>query len=143
MSTFTKNIDDVPRGGIIVFDRSTRKYLVIQGMHKGKIGKFGFPKGQKDPTDHDTIATAIREMNEETGVLVSRDLLSESRTFRSRNHVYYYVNADQITIPATFNPTTPEEIANISWMTVSELRMLPESEVNSAMRKWLYRQPRF
>jgi len=143
MSTFTKNMDDVPRGGIILFDKSTRKYLVVQGMHKGKIGKFGFPKGQKDPTDYDTIATAIRETSEETGVLVSRDLLSESRTFRSRNHVYYYVNADQITIPATFNPTTPDEIASISWMTVSEMRMLPESEVNSAMRKWLYRQPHF
>jgi 8-oxo-dGTP pyrophosphatase MutT (NUDIX family) len=142
MSTFTKNLDDVPRGGIILFDRSNRKYLVVQGMHKGKRGKFGFPKGQQDPTDHDTIATAIREMHEETGIFVGRDVLSELRTFRSRNHVYYYVNAEQITIPATFNPTTPEEIAQISWMTVLEMRMLPETDVNSAMRKWLYRQPR-
>ena len=52
--------------GVILLDSNNRVLIVESRNKKGE--KYSFPKGKREEYEHDSIKTAKRELNEETGI---------------------------------------------------------------------------
>jgi len=70
---------DTPVGSVSV------KYRI-----KGTNSKIGIPKGRKDETDIDTIATVLRECNEEIGFNLNADKLRSARSTMAYDYIVYF-----------------------------------------------------
>lgn len=54
--------------GIILYRAGTpRQEPTLLLLHNGATGHWGFPKGRRDDSDAHEVATALREVQEETG----------------------------------------------------------------------------
>ncbi len=78
-----------PRVGIII--KYNDKYLsVFQSASK----LWGFPKGQLQDEDKELIDCGIRELGEETGIVLNKDIFKLTDLIhikRGKHHHYYYV----------------------------------------------------
>ena len=57
---------DVVAAGAVITRRGGREVLLV---HRPKYDDWSFPKGKQDPGEH-VLATAVREVQEETGLRV-------------------------------------------------------------------------
>lgn len=111
----------VKRCGIILQDNRTRQCLLVQGRWSSK---WGFPKGHMEAgeTEEDT---AIRELFEETGVLVHPPL---GMRYRFKNNVYFLMPVDRELIKPFIRDH--REIQNIRWFSEHEMSRLPVERCN-------------
>ena len=73
----------IKKCGIIYFDTTDKKYLLVYGK---KSGKWGFPKGHQE--NNETVEdTAIRELYEETGIKINQSNLTNKLRFKN-----YYIS---------------------------------------------------
>ena len=130
------------RSGIILV--RNRKFLIVRGR---PTMKWSFPKGHVE--DHETDKqTAIRELREETGVVIDISVLDRvpRQSFFGGTVVLYYVEAelfpDEIHFPAVLAPDNPDEIMDVQWYPRWYIRStlyLTQKMVNSTLRQWLDR----
>ena len=94
------------RAGALIYDSETERILLIQSRRM----KWGLPKGSYEDCDG-TIeidgrskpnlrATALREVREETGIIIPPALLDDSSVCRVYRCLYYYVElpVDKVTL---------------------------------------------
>lgn len=75
------------KAGIFIIDETQQKILLVQS--RGNL--WGSPKGSKEVNE--TIKEcAIREVREETGLLIGTNLIDDNNKFIYNNAHYYYLN---------------------------------------------------
>jgi 8-oxo-dGTP pyrophosphatase MutT (NUDIX family) len=86
------------RAGIAVIDKSTGGLLMV---HQLASNNWGVPKGHRDPGETTALQTAIRELEEETGVVATADqfapwviLIDLKYTNGVDLHAYYILPVD-------------------------------------------------
>lgn len=136
------------RAGIIlikVLPDGTSVYLTLKGNNThDSIGKWGFPKGHMELEDkNDPIKTALRELWEETRIVISYEAINPENTFKcDRDTLIFYIvdlkeSAAHIKMPDELRVVDPEEIVRIQWATLEQIIRIPEKDKNSPMRQWL------
>jgi len=115
--------------------------LMLLLVHDTRSGKWGFPKGHREPEDSSDLATATRECYEETGLLpedytIMADVFKVSKGSQSYNF-RYAVLADEKR-KTTVRPGPPHEIAGVQWVPIKQL--LEADNVldgNKYLRTWV------
>ena len=111
---------EVNAGGGLVSNRRG-DYLLIS-----RNGMWDLPKGHQDPGE-DIAVTALREVQEETGILdlEMRDLICVTDHCYRRNDIWHLKHTwwyDMLhTDPADLTPQTEEDITKAAWVAKSSL----------------------
>ena len=112
---------DIVAAGAVVF-RPGREVLLV---HRPKYDDWSFPKGKRDRGEH-IAATAVREVEEETGLRVrlARPLANQHyRTSKGAKQVHYWtgrvVGADDV---AGYAPNA--EVDEVAWVPVDKAAKL-------------------
>lgn len=125
-------------GFILLSPDCTHTLLVNDARSK----KWGFPKGHREKYDLNDLDTAIRECEEETG-LVPTDYTIKSDVFRvskgSQSYLFRYavIHADRMDAIGT-NPDYVHEIRECRWVPIREL--LKANHIydgNKYLRTWV------
>jgi len=123
----TENKEEVFRTHGIIFVSGHGKDLSLL-LVKGKLyeGKayWSFPKGSKDSNRETNAQCAMREMKEETGIVLSTvSKCSVIKRLGLRRSIYYvkHVNKQDY---LTFNIRDKKEIEEVAWKTMEECEQL-------------------
>ena len=102
--------------------------LLHRHDHKSQGGKWGIPAGKMDERDDNSIiTTALRELYEETGLILKEDDLKYHKTFfveyPDKKYFYHYhkIKIDKIVDIVI----EPHEHQGYSWVTVEEALGMP------------------
>lgn len=122
-------------GLIILSYDNEPQVLLIQGTnYYGQNGKWGFPKGHRDEGENDSKITAMREVQEEIGLLPENYKIHEQR-FVIESYAFRYA-----TIKEEFKNkpaiADPEEIKNVKWVSFSCLSFYLKKG-NMKFKKWV------
>jgi len=109
------------RCGVILQDFETCDYLLVKGKMSGK---WGFPKGHQEIGESDE-QTALRELFEETGILLQAPL---GNRIRFKNNIYFLFQVDKTKIRPYIRDH--REIENLKWFTTEELTRLSHEMCN-------------
>ena len=120
MHVKTDTIDEqkYKRAGLIVV--SNNKYLVVFGKNSRK---WSFPKGKRN-NEELSLFCAVREFEEETGVLLGPDDYEKIEFFFRTSHCVYYILKIDSELDFIKNPKYNCEIAKVKYMSLSELKNL-------------------
>lgn len=104
-----------------------RTFLVV---HRGYRADWTFPKGKVDPGEH-LLATAIREVREETGLAVRLGLPLPSIRYESQGKpkISHYWHATELAGDFVAN----DEVDEVAWATLSEAQALLTYEHDRAV----------
>lgn len=144
-STVAAVVDSANRAGIIF--RNGDKYLLVRGKPDwdGRPGKWGFTKGHVHVGETFEDG-AIREVLEETGIIVQRDALNvfdpyEYPEFDGTIKLFCIdINrsAALLTIPRVLKDST-NEIAEYGWFTRRYMKYNLWQNINRSVKaKWYY-----
>jgi tRNA nucleotidyltransferase (CCA-adding enzyme) len=117
--------------GIILYDSDAKKYLLVHG-HKSH--KWGFPKGHMEKGETEE-QTALRELEEETGILVHDHTLKKK--IRFRNNVYFMVTMRTQELPSEMNIQDKTEIEMAKWFTEEDMLRLKIEHCNFGLKNWI------
>lgn len=92
---------------------ATNKVLLVKGRRGEK--KWSFPKGHREAKDASPLTCALRELKEETG-LILKESFTGSKRFRAGE---YYV----FLLPDEYEPTPQDtlEIEDAKWFSLEEV----------------------
>jgi 8-oxo-dGTP pyrophosphatase MutT (NUDIX family) len=109
--------------------------LVVQDASSRK---WGFPKGHREKHDDNDLATALRELSEETGIQPHM-LTVHDTPFRltkgSSSYIFRYATMDHNPEVATVQ--NRREIANILWVPLFDLLAMQNTDTNKYLRTWI------
>jgi 8-oxo-dGTP pyrophosphatase MutT (NUDIX family) len=97
-----------------------KKYLVV----KQSGGLYGFPKGHMNTSDKNLKDTAIRELKEETGLVIEK-LEKDTRHYDIKNVKLFTHYIPKIITTLISNNN---EIESIHWFTIEEMLQLSENK---------------
>ncbi len=111
----------------------SNKILVVKGR---RSGKWSFPKGAAEDGDRDILHTAMRETEEEVGLVAGRDydLLSDPPI---HHHNATYFLASQTSVTAENLKTDPAEVAAVAWLPTGSSATactIPFEDLNAGVR---------
>lgn len=94
---------------------------------------WGFPKGHPEPSDRDSLDTAVRETYAETGFVKDEHyrLLSTVAKFYENINVYW---AEAFTSSLVFTSCIEENVAEVAWVPISRI---PSMKCNQTVRLWI------
>jgi 8-oxo-dGTP pyrophosphatase MutT (NUDIX family) len=78
------------KSGVFFYDPKTDRILLV----KSRGMKWGPPKGSMEDIDNTIEDCAIREVYEETGIKIHRELLKTDNKYRIDRATYYYLEID-------------------------------------------------
>ncbi len=92
-------------------------------VHRPRYLDWSFPKGKREPADHDDAACAVREVAEETGYSTELGTELPSTTYRDAKHRpkrvrYWAMRA----VDGAFTPNA--EVDEVRWLPAGEARAL-------------------
>jgi 8-oxo-dGTP pyrophosphatase MutT (NUDIX family) len=120
--------------GIILFDKDDLSLLLVKDT---KSKKFGFPKGHYEEYDKTPFETAIRELNEETGLTIEDiELLNEAPVL-CKNKYYFWVGRINTNIknPERFYITKEEPtISLVKYFNINKIFKL---NTNISLKKFI------
>ena len=101
--------------------------LLHRHNNKSQGGKWGLPAGKVDKTDKDKADALIREIQEETGLILEKDKLIYHKTFfvhyPEKKYFYHYFETN---IESVFDVCIKEdEHQNFCWVTPEEALNMP------------------
>jgi 8-oxo-dGTP pyrophosphatase MutT (NUDIX family) len=106
----------------VICSTSDNKYLLVRGKTGGK---WSFPKGHMQESEH-ALDCALRELYEETGIEMKRDIITYSTIKLSRNrdgnNAEYFRCSVPEEIPLKIIDT--KEISEGGWFTLEEIQKL-------------------
>ena len=126
---YTKNRS---KAGAIIYDTNTDRILLIQSRHL----KWGFPKGSTEERDTTIHETAIREVREETGIVISSDVMNKAPLHRIYRCSYYYV--EMPIQPIKLHDSDSNDSTGMTWIKPQCLLQLVRSgsvDINAHFRK--------
>jgi len=103
------------KAGVFLYDPDNDRVLIVQ--NKGNL--WGIPKGTFEDGE-DSLDCAIREVEEETGIILERDKLEKCRNYVIDNRVTYYLF--NMTYNKIKNPNN--DVNGISWVKIECLKKL-------------------
>ena len=110
------------RGGIIFLKKNETfndtQFLVVRGKDSGI---WSFPKGRMDENEDEEVC-AIREVYEETGIVISS--LEGKNKLKIGRNTYFIIYVDTIDEYNQFNIKDTYEVDVVEWKTFSELKGL-------------------
>ena len=114
-------------------------YLILRRAARPQdpwSGHFSFPGGRKEVQDLDLLATCIRETEEETGIILTPDLLQRRLVHETAGH---YVRQPVVVQPFLFSlparlplRLAAEEIQGAVWLAAARFRD-PSHHINVEM----------
>jgi 8-oxo-dGTP pyrophosphatase MutT (NUDIX family) len=121
--------------GFIPLSTDGRSVLLVKDA---RSGKFGFPKGHREPEDASDLHTAARECREEIG-FESSDYTVYDAPFRltrgSSSYIFRYALVKEDARPPKGRPG---EIAEVAWVPIALLCSEGhESQGNKYLRAWI------
>jgi len=96
----------------------TNKILLVKGR-KGQL--WSFPKGHRERSDVTSLACALRELKEETGIALEKDYIC----FKKFKAAEYYIF--QVENEYRLFPQDTVEIEDAAWLTYEEICDLPKN----------------
>lgn len=114
---YKSSMPDLSAGCILI--KENKVLLVLNKKSK----MWGFPKGHSDPEDKFLYNTAIRELKEETNIILTKQQLSKG--FIRRNNTFYYVILIDKIVSNESEEKDTSEIENMAWFSVDEMVKLP------------------
>ena len=126
IKNYTK-IDFIPiskkKAGVFIFDIQNNKVLLVQS--RGNL--WGCPKGSVEPNE--TIkACALREVLEETGIILDENEISVNHQFIYGDSHYFYLEKNEI--PVTLNtPMIGNDATGIGWFKIDCLQELVKNNI--------------
>ena len=114
------------RTGIILYDATQTRILLVQSRF---TGKWGFTKGHIEPTDTDSLASAKREVKEESGYLENHYKIING-PIHLRNRPYWVASLRTLNSPSLNNT----EQSGIGWFRLKEI---PHLRLNEDVRLYL------
>lgn len=122
--------------GLILLSSDLAHVLLVQDA---RSGKWGFPKGHREPIDSSDLACAIRECREETG-LKEEDYIVHNESFKISKggaaYLFRYAIIKQNAVSLSMGPAY--EIASMEWVPIQKL--LEAQNVldgNKYLRTWI------
>jgi len=123
------------------------RMLLVLGRQSGK---WGFPKGHEEQGETEAT-TAVRELREETGIVL--DVQDLGNKIRFRNNIYFLVHLDSsrrlCSRPSTGPLTLPlhsrhgdidqQEIQELAWFTLQEVLTIPVTRCNFGLQMFIKR----
>lgn len=122
------------RCGTIILNYARKKVLIIQSYKRF----WGLPKGHVEENET-AIDCALRETQEETGIILDKNDLGKSYSVYNGDGIYYIVKGDQFTIDPT-QIISKEEITGITWICLDCLQYFMDHRnllINSHFRALL------
>ena len=113
--------NDVVAAGAVVTRRGGEVLLV----HRPRYDDWSFPKGKRDPGEH-VVATAVREVSEETGLRVRLGPPLESQRYRTGDRAkrVHYWTARVVGDDDVSGYAVNEEIDQVRWVPWQEAEQL-------------------
>jgi len=126
-------------GAGFVLLSSDLDYVLL--VHDARSGKWGFPKGHRESYDPDDLATAVRELFEETGLVPSQYTILSS-TFKihkgSQSYLFRYARLTNDIHKANLQANSPEEISELKWIPLADLLSADTVlDGNKYLRTWI------
>lgn len=124
--------------GLIVLSSDGSHILLV---HDARSGKWGFPKGHREPFDASDIITATRECWEETGLTTDdytlcSDVFKISKGSQSYLFRYAILKKDMYKTQLRLGPVG--EISGLMWIPVSQLLSADTVlDGNKYLRTWI------
>ncbi len=110
------------------------RVLLVQDA---KTKKWGFPKGHRESEDTDDLATAIREVQEETGIQPTSYIVQD-QPFRITKGSSSYIFRYAIMCQQSGYVQNSREISRIQWISILDLMQNPEKlDGNKYLRTWI------
>lgn len=94
------------------------KILLVKGR-KGQL--WSFPKGHRERSDPTSLACALRELKEETGISLENDYICFKK-FKAGEYYIFQVNDEY-----RLFPQDTLEIEDAAWLTYEEICALPKN----------------
>ena len=109
------------RAGIILYDATQSRILLVQSRF---TGKWGFTKGHAEPWDVDALETAMRELKEEAGYLeiIHYRITEGPISLRCRPYWTAVLRSDETPI------LNRAEQSGIGWFRLKEINRLKLNE---------------
>lgn len=126
---YTKNRT---KAGALIYDPQTERILLIQSRHL----KWGLPKGSAEEKDETIHATALREVQEETGITIPQELIMSAPLHRVFRCSYYYIKLPLQ--PVKLLETADNDSTGMTWIRPECLTQLVRNgtmDVNAHFRK--------
>lgn len=110
-------------------------------VHDSRSNKWGFPKGHREAYDADDLATAKRELLEETGITEDQYFV-HNETFKikkgSGSYIFRYAILNQETQYVKLVPGPSYEIRDVAWVPIRDLvDAVRVVDGNIYLRTWL------
>ena len=103
--------------------RQFNMFKNIYGFTDENSKKWSFPKGRKND-DESSLYCAIREFEEETGILLSDDELSRITFFFRTSHCVYYCLEVDNDIDFVSTPKHNHEISKVKYIRIQDLQYM-------------------
>ena len=124
--------------GFIILSHDLNSVLLV---HDARSGKWGFPKGHREPEDTSDLETAVRECFEETGYTTDMYTVFPE-VFKvnkgSQSYLFRYALLNDCvanTVPRAFNL---REIDNVQWIQMKSLLAADNVlDGNKYLRTWV------
>ena len=118
---FKYDVDDTKykRAGLILINND--KILIVYGKNSRK---WSFPKGRKDNDEECSLFCAIREFEEETGILLHEEELKQIKFFFRTSHCVYYSICVNYDINFVATPKNNHEISKVKYVSLSDLKYM-------------------
>lgn len=104
------------KAGVVVTDKSENFIILVQS--RGNL--WGFPKGSIEENE-ETIDAAVREVFEETGILLSKSKLNTVHHI-NRNVTYFQTQIDKVQVRV--QETLGNDVNSIGWVNINCLQVL-------------------
>jgi 8-oxo-dGTP pyrophosphatase MutT (NUDIX family) len=124
--------------GFVVLSSDLQSILLVLDS---RSNKWGFPKGHRESYDKDDLATAKRELFEETGILDTQYTV-HMETFKikkgSGSYIFRYAVLNEDERRVHLKPGPFYEIKGLAWVPVRELiDVVHVMDGNIYLRTWL------
>lgn len=130
-------MNELKGAGGIIYDKTNNKILIVQGNQ----GIYSLPKGHTRRNE-EIIDCAIREINEETGIVLTKDYLSSCKSVIIYEYIFFIVSVDNaIDKWPSFNIIDKKEIKSCQWYDISDVLTFYHycnQSLKRIMSNWVY-----
>lgn len=107
------------KAGVLMYNSFRSSILLVQSRGQ----RWGFPKGSLEPVES-TLACAVRELYEETGVKIDESVLTHPVQVQNHATYYFYDAHDEPGHLPDNASTIDNDVTGLAWLNVNCLRHL-------------------